>query len=56
VFELASAGPDRTELTFRHEGLRPSLDCYDSCSLGWDQYLRSLRSLAETGKGMPYGS
>ena len=56
VFELASAGPDRTELTFRHVGLRPSLDCYDSCSLGWDHYLRSLRSLVETGTGMPYGS
>jgi hypothetical protein len=56
VFELASAGPDRTELTFRHAGLRPSLDCYDSCSLGWDHYLRSLRSLVETGTGMPYGS
>ncbi len=56
VFELASAGPDRTELTFRHVGLHPSLDCYDSCSVGWDHYLRSLRSLVETGTGMPYGS
>ncbi len=55
-FELSPAGPDASELRFVHRGLRPALECYESCEAGWDFYLRSLASYAETGAGQPYAS
>jgi uncharacterized protein YndB with AHSA1/START domain len=55
-FELSPAGPDATELRFVHRGLQPALECYESCEAGWDFYLRSLASYAETGTGQPYAS
>ena len=29
---------DKTRISFVHEGLLPSLNCYDICELGWDHY------------------
>jgi uncharacterized protein YndB with AHSA1/START domain len=52
-FVLTPAGPGGTELAFTHHGLRPQLDCFESCQSGWDFYLRSLGSYAETGTGQP---
>jgi uncharacterized protein YndB with AHSA1/START domain len=56
TFELAEAGPDRTELRFTHGGLKPQLECYGSCSAGWNHYLGSLTSYLDTGAGQPYQS
>ncbi len=53
-FELTQAGPDATELRFVHRGLQPALECFESCEAGWNFYLRSLASYAETGTGQPY--
>ncbi|HEX8958974.1 MAG TPA: hypothetical protein VF770_04050, partial [Solirubrobacterales bacterium] len=37
-----------------HVGLVPAWACYDVCRDAWGMYVRdSLRSLIETGKGMP---
>jgi len=45
------------ELSFRHEGLTPLLDCFDSCRASWDHFLlSSLHSYVETGVGHPRGS
>lgn len=53
VFELAPEGTG-TRLTFTHVGLRPSCDCYDACSGGWDILLsRNLRARAATGRAQP---
>ena len=49
-----SAARQGTTLTFLHEGLNQSLECYDVCEAGWDQFLASLEALLTTGKGMPY--
>lgn len=33
---------DKTHITFVHEGLVPSVECYDACSSGWTQYMERL--------------
>jgi hypothetical protein len=38
VFDIEPDG-EQTTLTFTHEGLTPSLPCYDSCSGGWNAIL-----------------
>ena len=51
VFEIAEAG-GKTQLRFTHLGLKPDIECYDSCSNSWRQLIQqSLRSLISTGKG-----
>jgi hypothetical protein len=43
-----------TELTFRHEGLVPDVECYGACSAGWSHYVGgSLRERITTGTGLP---
>ena len=46
---------EETKITFVHEGLLPSLNCYGVCEQGWDFFfLRSLKSYLDTGQGMPF--
>lgn len=46
---------DETKIIFVHEGLVPSLDCYDVCRQGWDYFfIDSLKQYLDTGKGSPY--
>jgi uncharacterized protein YndB with AHSA1/START domain len=54
-FQLSEGQAGGCELRFRHQGLTKKLECYDSCSKGWDQVLPSLRAYAETGCGSPWG-
>ncbi|MCY3002214.1 MAG: SRPBCC domain-containing protein [Planctomycetota bacterium] len=53
-FELAPAANGSTELAFEHEGLEPTLDCFELCRAGWQQFLGSLQRFVETGRGEPY--
>jgi uncharacterized protein YndB with AHSA1/START domain len=48
----ASAGG--TELRFRHVGLTPQLECWDTCNSGWTHFMASIEAYAETGAGHPY--
>jgi regulatory protein YycH of two-component signal transduction system YycFG len=42
---------DKTRLAFTHEGLIPTLECYNDCNPGWTHYLRDgLLGLITTGK------
>jgi uncharacterized protein YndB with AHSA1/START domain len=41
-------------LRFRHDGLLPTLDCYDVCESGWERFLASIADYAESGKGNPF--
>jgi hypothetical protein len=53
IFDIVSKG-NQTELHFTHEGLTPQYECYEICRDAWTNYIRhSLKSLIETGKGMP---
>lgn len=39
VFDISREG-DRTMVRFTHEGLTPEVECYDSCTPAWAQYLQ----------------
>lgn len=42
-----------TEVVFTHIGLKPMVECYDSCSDAWSGLIgASLKSLIETGAGV----
>jgi hypothetical protein len=45
---------DETKISFIHEGLVPSLDCYEICEIGWDHFfVNSLKNYLDTGEGNP---
>lgn len=49
TFDIARKG-DRTELVFTHVGLKPQVECYDTCSDAWTSLIQgSLKQLIETG-------
>jgi uncharacterized protein YndB with AHSA1/START domain len=54
-FDLAPVGTG-TELTFRHVGLTPRLECWDDCFSGWTHFMASIQSYTETGTGTPFGA
>jgi hypothetical protein len=43
-----------TTLTFLHEGLNESLECFSVCEAGWNQFLASLQAYLIRGMGNPY--
>ncbi|MFT3701771.1 MAG: SRPBCC domain-containing protein [Agriterribacter sp.] len=43
VFDISEKGKD-TQVTFTHKGLEPGIECYDSCSNAWAQYLYNLKN------------
>ena len=44
----------KTKIVFIHEGLTPSLDCYNICEAGWDYFfVNSLKNYLDTGEGNP---
>jgi hypothetical protein len=53
IFEITTEGDD-TKVTFTHEGLNPTHECYDNCIDAWGGYIKkSLFDLITTGKGQP---
>jgi len=54
-FEIVAHG-NKTQINFTHIGLAPDIECYDSFSNAWGQYIQqSLFGLIATGKGQPTG-
>ncbi len=46
-----------TKIVFIHEGLAPSLDCYEVCEQGWSYFFaKSLKQYLDTGEGFPFES
>jgi len=53
VFEIEKKG-NKTEVFFKHEGLDPKCECYNSCSSAWHTLInKNLRQLIVTGKKQP---
>ncbi|MDQ6637936.1 MAG: SRPBCC domain-containing protein [Candidatus Dormibacteraeota bacterium] len=50
-FELTPRSAGGCDLSFRHKGLAPRLECYNDCKNGWDHFVPSLRDYVETGEG-----
>ena len=43
------------EIRIEHNGLVPSLHCYEICEAGWDMFfVESLQAFLETGVGKPH--
>ena len=51
-FELEEKG-EHTLLRFTHGGWREVTDTFAGCNYDWATFLKSLKSLCETGTGMP---
>ncbi len=46
---------EKTKIILVHEGLAPSLECYEVCEQGWDFFfVKSLKQYLDTGKGSPF--
>ena len=44
-----------TEITFKHKGLNPELNCYDICESAWSFFIpKSLKDYLDKGVGSPY--
>ncbi|MDD2686751.1 MAG: SRPBCC domain-containing protein [Gallionella sp.] len=54
LFLLTPQSSTVTRVQLEHIGLTPQVECYEICSQGWNQFLGSLQSYVETGKGSPY--
>ncbi len=53
VFEISNKGK-KTQIIFTHVGLIPDIECFNSCTKGWDYYFKgSLFKLLTEGKGTP---
>src|SRR5438045_1499545 len=53
VVRLTPDGTGGTRMEFEHEGLTSQLDCYDTCSRGWDHGLGYLRTYVDSGTHRP---
>lgn len=54
VFEIDQKG-NQTTVNLTHVGLKPKLECFEDCSIGWKHYFGdSLEKLITTGTGEPY--
>ena len=49
---VLSEDKNGTRIEMTHVGLVPSVECYKTCNLGWNNYIgKSLLKLIETGNG-----
>jgi len=51
-FDLKQSG-EHAIVLFKHQGWKEPVEFMHHCSTKWAMYLMSLKSLVETGKGMP---
>jgi uncharacterized protein YndB with AHSA1/START domain len=54
TFAITPRAVSKSTLRVQHDGLVPSLRCYEQCFAGWAHFLRSIKAYAEDGAGMPF--
>jgi uncharacterized protein YndB with AHSA1/START domain len=54
LFTLKTLDNEKSELLFEHNGLVPSLLCYNMCSKGWNDTLHHLKKYVETGEALAH--
>lgn len=55
IFNLKGNKSEGTELSFTHEGLNESMECFEICNERWGHFLKkSLKDYVEIGQGDPY--
>ncbi|MGI8689070.1 MAG: SRPBCC family protein, partial [Thermomicrobiales bacterium] len=55
-FDVSPDEGGGARLHFRHTGLTPQLECFDTCSAGWNHYLPRLVAYVDSGRGNPVAS
>lgn len=53
IWELTKENGN-TLIRLTHVGLNHDIECYDMCSVGWQQFCTSLKSYIEKRVGMPF--
>jgi len=48
IFEISKKG-NQTQLSFTHEGLTPTVECYNACAPAWTQYVQNKLLALITG-------
>ena len=56
TFELNEDKDKNTVVSFSHDGWKQMNEFYGSCNYHWGLFMKSLKSLCETGKGTPHGA
>ena len=54
TFNITPASDGGSLLKLEHIGLNPQLECFESCSSGWEYFMVSLKQYVETGEGTPH--
>ncbi len=52
-FDIETDG-GKTNLRFSHRSWKEKTDFFAQCNYHWGHYMKSIKSLCETGKGTPY--
>lgn len=54
IFKIMPTSDRGSAIKLEHRGLTPQLECFESCSLGWEYFMASLKRYIETGEGTPH--
>jgi uncharacterized protein YndB with AHSA1/START domain len=54
-FRLSTDKDGNTVVRFTHDGWKTINDFFGSCNYHWGLFMKSLKSLCESGKGTPHG-
>jgi hypothetical protein len=54
-FTLSEDKDKNTIVKFEHNNWKEANDFYGSCNYHWGLFMKSLKTLCETGKGSPHG-
>ena len=52
-FSVRSNDDGSCNVSFRHAGLGPALECFEQCRAGWDHFMPSLHRYLDVGQGLP---